>query len=74
MGFYSMIRSMDIFMTPVSVRYMESSVYKTFCGGALSVIALIMIVLFSSTEVWTFFRGNQYNESLVIENLGYNNT
>lgn len=33
-----------------------------------------MIIMFSSTEIWSFIQGNTFNESTVIENLGYDNT
>lgn len=74
MGFESFVRSLDIFEKPVSVRYMQKNSYQTFCGGILSIIAVVMIVMFSATEVWAFVEGNTFNESTVIENLGYDNT
>ena len=74
MRLYSFFRSLDIFSTPVGIRYKESKDYQTGCGGALSLVALIMILFFSSTEIWSFIEGNQYNESMIIENLNYDNT
>ena len=53
---------------------MESKYYQTFCGGTLSILALLLILFFSSTELKSFFDGNQFNESVLTENLNYANT
>ena len=58
MGFYSTVRGLDLFPTPVGVRYLDNKYYRTFCGGALSLIAVVMICLFSVTELMNFFEGN----------------
>ena len=73
MGLYKFVRSLDIFESPVGVRYREDSSYTTFCGGSLSIIAWIIIFFFSSTEIWNYIRGNNYNESVVLETLDYDN-
>ena len=74
MTVYSFVRNMDWFATPVGVRYKDAKEYKTFCGGVCSFLALTMILFFSMTELWYFIQGNQYNETIVFENLPFNNS
>ena len=73
MGLYQAIRNIDLFPTPIGIRYLDAKYYRTFCGGALSILAFSMIIIFSLTELSSFLDGNQYNESVVIETLSYNN-
>ena len=74
MKLYDFFRNLDIFSTPVGIRYKNSKAYQTGCGGAMSILALFSMLLFSLTEIWPFVGGDKYNESMVIENLTYNNT
>ena len=74
MTVYSFVRSLDIFTTPVGIRYKNSKDYQTACGGLISLFALLAIGFFAVSELVAFIGGNTYNESLVIENLNYNNT
>ena len=55
------------------MRYRESTSYGTFCGGICSVIAWLIVLIYSSTEILLYFRGSKYNESVVFENLKYDN-
>lgn len=57
MGVYSAIRAIDLFPTVVGVRYRDNKYYRTFCGGALSILAFSMIFIFSLTEIITFMEG-----------------
>ena len=73
MGFYTTVRSLDLFPTPVGIRYLDGKYYRTFCGGALSLLAVSMILIFSITELIEFIGSYQYIETVVIENLSYKN-
>lgn len=48
------VRSIDMFGTPVSIKYKGEETYKTFCGGAVTAVIILFIgilflVGFSST-------------------------
>ena len=73
MGLYKFVRSLDIFAQTVGVRYREDSQYRTFCGGMCSVLAWLIVLFYSSTEITNYVRGNNYNESIVFETLKYDN-
>ena len=73
MSFYKFVRELDIFRQPVGVRYKQDSVYRTFCGGTLSIIAFMIILFFSSNEFMMYLKGNNFNESIIFETLDYNN-
>lgn len=47
--------------------------YRTFCGGMLSILAFVVILFFSTSEILMYILGNKYNESVIFSDLKYNN-
>ena len=63
------MRRLDIFYTPVGVRYKSDKHYKTFCGGVSSIMALVSISFLTGIVLYAFITGDTFNESTIEENL-----
>ena len=74
MTVYRFVRYLDIFSTQVSVSYMNGRFYKTFCGGSLTIITILLVLFFGITELVTWIDNYTFRESTVIEDLGFDNS
>ena len=69
-----MLRSIDIFPSPVGVRIDSGQTYKTTFGGILSILAILLIGFVSVATLLPFYLSeDEYKQTTVIKNLPYKN-
>ena len=69
-----MLKSIDIFPTPVGVRINDSQVHRTAFGGIMSILAIALLLMLSLGTLLPFYQDdNQYQETTVTKELPYKN-
>ena len=69
-----MLKSIDLFPAPVGVRINQGETYTTKCGGIMSILTIITMILVSLGAVLAFILDTaEFNENTEIENLTYDN-
>ena len=59
-----MLRSQDAYSRPVQFTYKGESVFNTNCGGLVTILTSLLLLVYSAQQILFIFLAPDYNETV----------